>query len=145
MAEAFLAVIIGHLVGDFLLQNKYMAMNKSKSHWKCFIHCFLYTLAVGVFTYPYIHTWLWWGIVFLSHYPIDRWVLADKWLHLIQGRSLREFLKSNHQDIYVNLDTPEEFTNYHVLRGGFTALVYCVADNTMHLTILWFVLKLLLN
>lgn len=124
-------LLLGHLVGDFLLQNKWMAMNKGASHAKCFVHCLLYTVAVCVICH--IPDWRWPLIVFLSHYPIDRWSLADKWLKLIRARSLTDFLQNGHKGI------PLEYKkNYHILRGGFTGLVYCVADNTMHLLLLYY-------
>ena len=33
--------------------------------------------------------------------------------------------------------------NYHALRGGFTALVYAAADNTLHLATMYYGFKLL--
>jgi hypothetical protein len=35
--------IIGHLVGDFLLQNDWMAANKKKNSWVCLLHCLIWT------------------------------------------------------------------------------------------------------
>jgi len=125
-------IILGHLIGDYLLQNKWMAINKGASHFKCAVHCLLYTLAVCAATYSDLHSWTWAGVVFLSHYPIDRWSLAGGWLSLIGGRSLREFLSRGKEDIPKDMDAD----NYHALRGGFTALVYAAADNTLHLLLL---------
>lgn len=130
-------LIFGHLVGDYLLQNKWMAMNKSASTLKCLIHCMIYTIVVGLFTYSITGFNLYWIlIIFLSHFPIDRWSLADKWLMLINGRSLKDFLENGYKNI------PEtgfdEKKNYHVLRGGFSALVYTVVDNTMHLLLMYY-------
>ena len=62
--------LIGHLIGDYLLQNDWMAQGKKRSHWPCFIHVAIYTAAVMVFTW-----WPWWSAiaVFVPHYLIDRW------------------------------------------------------------------------
>lgn len=109
-------------------------MNKSGSHVKCLAHCIVYTTVVAFFTAPFITGWMWWLIIFLSHYPIDRWSLADKWLNWIGARSLKDFMFNGKKNI------PEEFDaeNYHGLRAGFTSLVYCVADNTMHLILMYY-------
>lgn len=102
-----------------------------------------YTAAVCLFTVSTISGWGWALLVFLSHYPIDRWSLADKWLDFIDGRSLREFLSAGHRDLGGN--TPNEQANYGILRGGFTAVVYTAADSTMHLCLMYFGAKLLLG
>lgn len=140
ISDLFPTLILGHMIGDYLFQNKWMAMNKSASSFKCFIHCLIYTISVSVTTYPILHGWLWSGIVFISHYPIDRWSLADKWLDLINGRSLRDFMDNGKKDIPLALD----FDNYHILRGGFTAFVYAVTDNTIHIVLLWYAAKFLM-
>ena len=43
-------------------------------------------------------------------------------------------------------DIPKELDaeNYHALRGGFTALVYAAADNTLHLVTMYYGAKLLM-
>lgn len=128
-------LLLGHLVGDYLLQNNWMAMNKSGSTFKCLIHCLIYTVAVCLICW--IPDWRWFVIVFLSHYFIDRYSLADKWLKLIKGRSLTEFLNADNSSKQLTSD----FFNHIILRGGFTSLVYCVADNTMHLLIMYYGMK----
>jgi hypothetical protein len=139
MNDFFPTLILGHFIGDYLLQNKWMAMNKSGSTWKCAVHCLIYTLAVTLTTWSSIHSWSWSLFIFLSHFPIDRWSLADKWLDLINGRSLRDFIVNGKKDIPTDLD----YENYHTLRAGFTALVYVAADNTMHLVTMYYGGKLL--
>lgn len=138
--DFFATLILGHLIGDYLLQNKWMAMNKTGSTWKCAIHCLIYTLAVTATTWPAIHNVFWSLLIFVSHFIVDRWSLADKWLDLINGRSLRDFLVNGKKEIPPDYD----FENYHALRGGFTALVYAVADNTLHLVTMYYGYKILL-
>ena len=143
MAELFIAIFLGHMVGDYLLQNSWMAMNKGASHLKCTVHCLLYTLAVVIFTWPYLHGVGWTLFIFASHYPIDRWSLADKWLMLIRSRSLTDFIENGRKNIpYDDMDT--RYANYLSLRGGFTSIVYCAADNTMHLVLMWYGVRLFL-
>jgi hypothetical protein len=134
----FESILIGHLFGDFVFQNKWMAMNKSASNFKCFIHCWIYMWCVGTATIGIIYNWKWFLIIFISHYPIDRWSLADKWLKLINGRSLYDYLHCGYQNI-PDKSWGFDFRkteNYHVLRGGFTSIVYTVVDNTFHLTLM---------
>jgi len=138
-ADFFASLIIGHLIGDYLLQNKWMAMNKSGNTWKCLVHCLLYTCAVTVTTWPSLHCWQWPLLIFASHFPVDRWSLADKWLNLINSRSLRDFIANGKNDIPSKLDAD----NYHALRGGFTAVVYAAADNTMHLALMYYGAKII--
>lgn len=130
----FELLIFGHLWGDFMTQNKWMAMNKGASHWKCFVHCAIYTLCVTLFTLPIIVSPLWSLFIFATHYPIDRWSLADKWLNMIGGRALSDFIENGKKGIPDELDRE----NYHVLRGAFSAKVYTIVDSTMHLTLMYF-------
>lgn len=138
MTEFFPQLVIGHLIGDYLLQNKWMAMNKSGNSFKCAVHCLIYTIAVGFVTWTSIPRWEWLLVIFASHFPVDRWSLADKWLDAIDSRSLTDFLSNGKKDIPTELDKE----NYHALRGGFTALVYAAADNTMHLVLMYYGAKL---
>jgi hypothetical protein len=155
--DLFASILLGHMVGDYLLQNKWMAMNKSGSTFKCAVHCLLYTLAVCAFTTPFFDhavwrgaaypDWRWALAVFLSHFLIDRWSLADKWLDIIDGRSLRDFLANGHRGIVPSGEwwDDKRYRNYHALRGGFTSLVYAAADNTMHLVAMYYSALLLLS
>lgn len=73
--------LVGHLVGDFLLQNDWMALGKKKAHIPCLVHVTLYTLAVLLFTG-------WWSltaaaIVFVPHYLIDRWSFVPFYMRLV--------------------------------------------------------------
>lgn len=118
-----LGLFVGHLIGDYIVQNDWMAKwktepsagpppkytvdadpndsiafaaaleKRNKEHDEypnriirartgdlaCFIHCLLYTLAIWACSFwwmPY------WGlaVVFLTHYPIDRYRLAYRWM-----------------------------------------------------------------
>ena len=105
-------------------------MNKSASTFKCLIHCLIYTASVVLCTKI---SPLWFVIVFASHFFIDRFSLADKWLYFYKARSLKDFLANGKKDIPMS-DYGED--NYWVLRGGFTTIIYAVADNTMHLILM---------
>lgn len=76
-----LALIIGfilHLVGDYLLQNDWMAREKTKSSLATFIHAVVYSIPFYILLYD---STIW--IVFLSHYFIDRYRLPIYWIKLV--------------------------------------------------------------
>ena len=131
MEDLFARIVLGHLAGDYLLQSKAMALKKSEKgtsgiFW-CTVHCLLYTASVCLFLWtakPLIVT-----LVFLSHWPIDRWSLASKWLKLIRGRDFVAAYQS--QDKYWEIDV------------AFSCLVYAVVDNTIHLILLWLITKVM--
>lgn len=131
MLTFFEAILVGHLIGDYMAQNKWMAYKKGTGYFACFVHCVIYTLCVCVATTfnPY-----WILVVFLSHFPVDKFSLADKWLALINGRSLTDFMAKGKHGIPEYLDSD----NYWVLQGGFTSVAYTVVDNTFHLLLMVF-------
>lgn len=84
--EAF-ALIMGHLIGDYIYQSDYQAANKTTNSVACLVHCLCYTLAV----WSHSFWWMpWWGLVicFVSHFIMDRWRLA------------RVLMKYNYQEAF---------------------------------------------
>ena len=79
----FESALIGHLVGDYILQNDRQAANKFKNSWWCLLHVSLYTLAViGLLS---LHDWRWlnpaWpALVAVPHFLMDRFRLARHWM-----------------------------------------------------------------
>ena len=127
MEGIFARIILGHLIGDYLLQSKTMALKKSEKglagHLYCLIHCLIYTAAVSLMLWtlnPIIIC-----LIFLSHWPIDRWSLASKWLKIIKGR-----------DIATAFYSQKEFQQIDLI---FSCIVYTVVDNTFHLILLWLI------
>jgi hypothetical protein len=105
-------LLLGHLAGDYVVQNDWMARWKTGipgsldpvkdgpktfavchrwyREWRpvmaCTVHCLLYTLAVFLMSF----TWMpWWGLAacFLAHWPVDRWRLAAWWMRNVSGQS----------------------------------------------------------
>ena len=72
--------LIGHLIGDYLIQNDWMAQNKKRATFPCLVHVTLYTLAVGCLT-----LWPWWviAVVFVTHFIQDRTGIVLWWMRLI--------------------------------------------------------------
>ena|ERR1700687_3631720 len=109
------ALLLGHLVGDYILQNDWMAKNKTGpgclGHTACTYHCLFYTVAVALLT----TTWMpWWGLLacFAVHWPIDRFRLAGWWMRNVSGQ--RDFAT-----------------------GPLSPWSIIVVDNTFHLLTLW--------
>lgn len=79
-------LFVGHFVGDYLFQTGWLAMNKMKRWDALFVHCVVYTVAIGIAgacstgVSP-----LALGVVFVSHLIIDQGWLVRKWTQYIQS------------------------------------------------------------
>lgn len=79
---SFGLLILAHLMGDFVLQNDYMATHKTHSHPVCALHVLVYTAACLLVIHVSGYAWPLWAYaaVALTHYPVDRWRLAAVWM-----------------------------------------------------------------
>lgn len=64
--------ILCHLVGDYLLQSDWQALEKVKKSTACLVHAICYTLPFLFLT----HSWKSLLIIAGTHFIIDRWRLA---------------------------------------------------------------------
>lgn len=103
-----LALLLGHLLGDYWFQTNSMATNKRSSNKWCAFHCIEYTACITICTGLILNP-LAWIIVFLTHYPIDRYSLGYKFM-VLKG-------------------VPD-------VSNPFFPIIYCVIDNTMHLVLM---------
>lgn len=71
-----------HRVGDYLLQNSWLAFFKRSSLKVAAIHAALYTLPFLVLA---LHPWQY-TIIGLSHMLIDRYALASVWTRMYNGQ-----------------------------------------------------------
>jgi len=151
-----IALLIGHMVGDYLLQNNYLSVNKSKPGLFgaaiCFLHSSIYALCVttavllggwrGSLSSHMSFSWaVAYLIVLVCHYPIDRWGLAGKWTKFFgqtQPDDLEHITLGELQPGY-----EDKGRLYVGLRQYFWAPVYICVDNTMHLVLMWILLSLL--
>ena len=130
-----------HLVGDYFLQSDWMAMNKSKKSWNCFVHCVLYTACFLVLTLS------WKALLFIgiTHFIFDRWPIIIKRLiwtknHLNPRFSFVPFeycdTTGYYDDSKYNTKSPD---NVHLKMFGqprlfiITIWLYIITDNTLHL------------
>ena len=97
-------LLCGHMLGDYILQNDWMARNKTLwgnhekdgpdwtwrvsnlGHLACTVHCLFYTFAVWACSFWWMPLW---GLVvcFVVHWPIDRFRLAYVWMTHVAGQS----------------------------------------------------------
>jgi hypothetical protein len=114
--------LIGHLVGDYLLQNDWQATNK-KSYtligwFSCSVHCLLYSISVAIFTG-------WWDyrfwVVLCSHMLLDKTMIVV-WFMNFTG-SFRRIIK--------DINNPSAIW------------AYAIVDNSFHLVSLYLIWKYL--
>ena len=129
MNDIYVRLLLGHLLGDYLLQSRLMAIRKSEPGnaglWISLVHCSIYTAAVCLFLWtsnPCIV-----ALIFASHWPADRYSLGTPWLRMIRGRDLKTAIESK---------DPTEIS--------FAALVYAVVDNAIHLIAMWAIVRFVL-
>jgi hypothetical protein len=74
--EVKMGLIVAHMVGDYLFQNRWMALNKQKNIWICSLHALIYAISIMV-----ICGWYDWriAVVFISHLIIDHWCIGGIW------------------------------------------------------------------
>ena len=131
----FVLAMLGHFVGDYLLQNAWMATGKSKpgwpGHFACSVHVLLYTLAIAVFT----GIWNPWFLLVVAtpHWLIDRTSFAWTFLRFKNGYSEREVWTK----APVCAQPAPDLLERNVWKTSFAAFVYVVNDNTMHWVCLW--------
>lgn len=109
--------MIGHLVGDYIVQNDWMAVNKKKSSWPCLVHCILWTASVLIFSMTW-NVWLalW---LFATHFAIDRTGFILWWMNNVSG-----------QKGFASAD-------------GLKPWSFIMVDNVFHLMTIWIGFKVL--
>lgn len=74
--------LLAHLFGDYVLQNDWMANNKTNSWWPAFVHAFTYSIPFIFITQSLLALF----VIFLTHLLIDHYriarlvVFAKNWL-----------------------------------------------------------------
>lgn len=97
--NALILAIIGHLVGDYLLQNDWMALNKKQRSFPCLVHCLIWTLSVMLFAgwigfkdagYKSEEYWFkgWvFLVLFATHFIQDRTQIIIFWMTKVNSQS----------------------------------------------------------
>lgn len=133
----FLRLVLGHFIGDWMFQTQWMASNKYKvgsvGTVACLTHTSIYSITLllfmispgfipdPVFTYSEV-TGLF-GVIFVSHYMIDRIGLGERWAKLLGRNALLVSNTTVTKTLYV--------------------LICIVIDHTMHFGLLMLLLRIL--
>lgn len=105
--------LVGHLVGDYLLQNNWMAANKKKRSLHCAVHCAAWTLSVCLcagWFHPLVIT-----VLFASHFIQDRTSIINWYMDSVGQKEFRT--------------------------GPFAPWSGVVVDNVWHIFTLWVISK----
>jgi len=158
-----IALLLGHLVGDYFFQSDKMALEKSQrgdlGKYYCRLHCFIYSLCVALFVVVdgwrsymvegsvlskfFLNLFVAFIIAYITHYPIDRTSFAWKWMKKfksIQFQDTDGYAVMGHDDKGNPTGIPDIRINK---RQYFVAPVYIAVDNTMHLVLMWMLFSLL--
>ena len=79
-------ILLAHLIGDYLIQNDWMALNKKKSSFICFIHVITYLI-------PFLFLSLsWWQLLLigLQHFIQDRTNLINWFMEIKGSKTFRD-------------------------------------------------------
>ncbi len=83
-------LFLGHFVGDFLLQNRWMALHKPNNYKALITHAAVYTLAIYLFSLPFGRLSLFSVLfVFISHIVLDKQLFINWWTEHITKSSDR--------------------------------------------------------
>ena len=130
-----LYLLFGHLFGDYFLQNSWMAYYKktASGFLPCFVHCTIYTTAVCSFLamggYKIVPTFF--ICIFLSHWVLDRYEVISWWASVMGIRTWSSFKGELHDPALI----------HQVVTIAFGAIVYVVMDNSLHLFLMWLIIK----
>ena len=111
--------LILHLIGDFITQSDWMAVNKNKHSWPALCHAVVYSLPFFLIGSPLAV-----GVVFASHFLIDRYRLVR---HVIWAKNCLSPTRHPWSEC--------SQTGFHKsMPDWFATWLMIVADGTLHLT-----------
>jgi len=105
---------MGHLIGDYILQNEWMAKNKKISSFHCLVHCTIWTTCVVLAA-----AWPIWTTIplFITHFIQDRTKFIYYWMEFMGQKDFRD--------------------------GPCSPWSMIVVDNVLHLFTIWIISKTL--
>ena len=114
-----------HMLGDYILQNGWMATNKKRpgwiGFWACQVHCLTYSLP-----FLFIASWQAVLLIYSSHFLIDRYRIVEHFIALREGTFHVK-----------NLGFPED-------RPPFISVwLYIITDNIFHVACNFMAIKFL--
>lgn len=113
-------IIIAHLVGDYLIQNKWMAVEKTSRLWPAVVHGVTYTLPFLFIT----QSWLALLVICVTHIVIDRYRLPKYFIWAKNQLAPRQ-MRPKEVGATGDDDSPVWLSTWLLI----------IADNTIHLLI----------
>jgi len=147
--DSLISAIIGHLVGDYLLQNDYLAQGKKRSHWICLIHALIWSTSVMIFA-----GWTTWSLtlnqviiahlaLLITHFIQDRWGFIIWWMRLM---GQREFMRADELVVKRSMmPGAHDWTYEAKIRVGLGPWSIIVVDNVWHIVQIWAVAKFIIG
>lgn len=134
-----------HLWADYVCQSSWMAVNKSKATWPCFVHVLIYTACFLVLT----TSWKALLVIGLTHFLIDRFSLAKYVIYLKEQILNPEdwcwpWKYCRATGYFDQIETIQGTKVSTQARPLFISVwLYIITDNLFHLTINYLALKYL--
>lgn len=136
--------LLAHLLGDYVIQNHWMANTKTKSSLAAAIHALTY----GLPFFLLVSNPLQWAVIVGTHFVIDRWRLASYWVDF-WGTGKPGWLPTQIERRLFPLDPPEGTERYGGVRTRMppaappwlAVWLLFIVDNTMHMCINFAALK----
>ena len=144
--EWFVGLLLGHLAGDYIFQNSWMALNKKNYLSICTLHCTIYTLCVcsGLYLFGNINpSFLLLLGIFFSHFILDATSIVNKWMDFYGISSYMSCVsyKSNKNRHHKVPDWDRVMTSSQIVQTAFGTFCYIAVDNTIHLIMMSLFLK----
>lgn len=143
--DFLVSIVTAHILGDYFLQPRKMAREKSQDSAWCALHCSIYAAVKLVMNWDYVApqplSWaplVWWAVIWASHFLIDRYSLADFYASAVLGGGVLDYIFGVAPPL---TESSASSRNAHTVRGSFEAIVYVVIDNFAHLAIAWYTAK----
>jgi len=129
----FIYLLFGHVIGDYFLQNSWMAFFKKKAFLPCFVHCSIYTTVVctALAIYGLKVSLIFFVCIFYSHWILDRYEVISWWAEKMGIRSWNSFQGELSDSAQI----------HQVITIAFGAIVYVVMDNSLHLLLMLLIIK----
>lgn len=141
--------LIAHLIGDYVLQNHWMAINKTTNSFAAWCHVCLY----GIPFLFLVDSWTALAVIVGTHFVIDRFRLAQYWVDFWgsgkEGAVLTSIMHTRGYVVERILNGEEYWVDPDHLPGDFrdgikriqpaspflSVWLLIIIDNTMHLCI----------
>jgi hypothetical protein len=144
--------LVGHAIGDYILQSDWMAQNKTKANLPAFVHALTYSAVFLIFR-PSIAAL---AVIFATHFFIDRYRLAryvvwgKNWIGPFYEKVAINFGNGEFQQEHWRRKNPTltftecAATGYPPTNPAWLSVwLLIIADNILHVVINGFALKYL--